>query len=46
MGAGDIVFNEKVAAFSSFEEAQIKRQLGTGTRSLELVEQFLVVNGL
>src|SRR5215216_6306049 len=46
MSACGILFYEQVAAFASFEETQIKCQLGTGAGGLELVKYFLVINGL
>ena len=41
-----IVLDEQIAAFSRFEEPQIECELCTRARRFELVEQFLIVNGL
>src|SRR5512138_1672620 len=41
-----IFLDEQVAAFSGFEEAQIKRELCAGTLCLELIEQLLVIDRL
>ena len=46
MCPANILLDEKVAAFPRLEEAQVESQLGAGTGGLELVEQFLVIDGL
>ena len=41
-----ILFYEQIAAFPRFQKAQVKRELCAGAGSLELVEQFLIIDRL
>src|SRR5215208_2034913 len=41
-----IMFDEQVPSFSGFQEPQIKRQLCAGASRFQLIQQFLVIDGL
>src|SRR5688572_10925654 len=40
------LFDEEIAAFSGFQEAQVKCQFCAGAGGFQLIQQFLVINGL